>query len=153
MAKDDDHHSSLCVSQNSHGHFVAEQSSYAQPHFGPGQCQAPCLVLDGACRQRTMSDCASPTLILTPQNVTHTLYMNTVEAQLKEGCVVQEESDCRESLKGGREGACLSRGASPPAFKGNLSTLQTTAMHTHCIVNMHAAQWTVCNTQAKYTHP
>ena len=58
MAKDDDHHSStVCMSQNSHGHFVAEQSSYMHSptlvqdnvklhasywmvvHAGKGQCQ------------------------------------------------------------------------------------------------------------------
>ena len=56
-----------CVSQNSHGHFVLHRVR----HFGGrGQCQtAP--VLDGGglvWRQRTMSDWASPTLILTPTN-------------------------------------------------------------------------------------
>ena len=87
MAKDDNHHSTVCVSQNSHGHFVAEENSYMHSAtlVQDNVKLAPCLLLDGACRQRTMSDCAWLALILAP-SVTHShnVHMNTVEAQLKD---------------------------------------------------------------------
>ena len=110
MAKDDNHHSTVCVSQNSHGHFVAEQNSYAHPHFGPGQCQASSMPLIGWCMQaKDNVRLCLPNPYSSPQCDTHTAheYSRSTVKRLG-GCVVQDESDCREPLKGGGTGlACL----------------------------------------------